>query len=112
MNKKFLRISKNLLSQSRAKGSEAFIFRTKSHVIIVFYLFGSKKITFENLCKVLNKSMSRSTIQSILLEGVKRNYFAKTLDTKDKRKKYYDCNKLKPTLQKWFDQNKAIFNSI
>ena len=90
----------------------AFIFKTKSHAMIIFYVFGSQKITFENLCKVLDKSMSRSTIQSILIEGVKRNYISKTINVEDKRKKYYDCNKLKPILQKWFDQNKTIFNSI
>ena len=112
MNKKFLKIAKDLIYHSTDKGALAFIFKTKSHAMIIFYVFGSQKITFENLCKVLDKSMSRSTIQSILIEGVKRNYISKTINVEDKRKKYYDCNKLKPTLQKWFDQNKAIFNSI
>ena len=112
MNKKFLKIAKDLIYHSTDKGALAFIFKTKGHAMIIFYVFGSQKITFENLCKVLNKSMSRSTIQSILIEGVKRNYISKTINVEDKRKKYYDCNKLKPTLQKWFDQNKAIFNSI
>ena len=112
MNKKFLKIAKDLIYHSTDKGALAFIFKTKGHAMIIFYVFGSQKITFENLCKVLDKSMSRSTIQSILIEGVKRNYISKTINVEDKRKKYYDCNKLKPTLQKWFDQNKAIFNSI
>ena len=108
MNKKFLRIAKDLIYHSTDKGALAFIFKTKGHAMIIFYVFGSQKITFEDLCKVLDKSMSRSTIQSILIEGVKRNYISKTINVEDKRKKYYDCNKLKPTLQKWFDQNKAI----
>ena len=112
MNKKFLKIAKDLIYHSTDKGALAFIFKTKGHAMIIFYVFGSQKITFENLCKVLDKSMSRSTIQSILIEGVKRNYISKTINVEDKRKKYYDCNKLKPTLQKWFDQNKTIFNSI
>ena len=112
MNKKFLKIAKDLIYHSTDKGALAFIFKTKSHAIIIFYVFGSQKITFENLCKVLDKSISRSTVQSILIEGVKRNYFSKTINIVDKRKKYYDCNKLKPVLQKWFEQNKTIFNSI
>ena len=112
MNKKFLKIAKDLIYHSTDKGALAFIFKTKGHAMIIFYVFGSQKITFENLCKVLDKSMSRSTIQSILIEGVKRNYISKTINDEDKRKKYYDCNKLKPILQKWFDQNKTIFNSI
>ena len=112
MNKKFLKIAKDLIYHSTDKGALAFIFKTKSHAMIIFYVFGSQKITFENLCKVLDKSMSRSTIQSILIEGVKLNYISKTINVEDKRKKYYDCNKLKPILQKWFDQNKVIFNSI
>ena len=86
MKKKFLQISNDLIKNSLNNGPLAYIFKTKVHAIIVFNIFGSEKITFENLCKVLDKSMSRSTIQSILIEGVKRNYISKTINVEDKRK--------------------------
>ena len=70
MKKKFLQISNDLISSSLSKNELAFIFRTKIHAIIVFNIFGSEKITFEDLCKNLNSVASRTTIQSILIDGV------------------------------------------
>ena len=95
---------------SLSKDELAFIFRTKIHAIIVFNIFGSEKITFEDLCKNLNSVASRTTIQSILIEGVKKNYLSKEIDKNDKRKKYYNCVNLKDTLDEWYKNNKSIFN--
>ena len=110
MKKKFLRISNDLIKNSQNKGPLAFIFRTKVHAIIVFYIFGSDKITFETLCKNLDSVASRTTIQTILIEGVKKNYLIKEVDKNDKRKKYYNCINLKSTLDEWYKNNKSIFN--
>ena len=110
MKKKFLQISNDLIRSSLSKSELAFIFRTKIHTIIVFNIFGSEKITFEDLCKNLNTVASRSTIQSILVDGVKKNYLSKEVNKKDKRKKYYNCNNLKDNLDKWYKNNKSIFN--
>ena len=110
MNSKFLQISKDLINNSRDKGEISYIFKTKVHAIIVFQIFGNKKITFEDLCKNLVSVASRTTIQSILIDGVKKNYLSKEVDKKDKRKKYYNCNNLKDTLQRWYMNNKSIFN--
>ena len=110
MKKKFLRISNDLIKNSQNKGPLAFIFRTKVHAIIVFYIFGSDKITFETLCKNLDSVASRTTIQSILIEGVNKNYLSKEVNRSDKRKKYYSCINLKSTLDEWYKNNKLIFN--
>ena len=45
---------KNLIKKD--KNALAFIFKTKVHAIMVFYIYGSKKITFENLCSAINAS--------------------------------------------------------
>ena len=110
MKKKFLQISNDLIKSSLSKNELAFIFRTKIHAIIVFNIFGSEKITFEDLCKNLNSVASRTTIQTILIDGVNKNYLSKEVDKKDKRKKYYNCNNLKDTLDKWYKNNRSIFN--
>ena len=110
MKKKFLQISNDLIKNSLNNGPLAFIFRTKIHAILVFYIFGSERITFESLCKNLDSVASRTTIQTILIEGVKKNYLTKEIDKDDKRKKYYNCINLKDTLDEWYKNNKIIFN--
>ena len=110
MNSKFLQISEDLIKNSHDNGEMSYIFKTKVHAIIVFQIFGNKKITFEDLCKNLVSVASRTTIQSILIDGVNKNYLSKEVDKKDKRKKYYNCNNLKDTLQRWYMNNKSIFN--
>ena len=110
MKKKFLQISNDLIKNSTNKGPLAYIFKTKVHAIIVFNIFGSEKITFEDLCRNLDSVASRTTIQSILIEGVNNNYLLKEIDKNDKRKKYYSCTNLKNTLVDWYKNNKSIFN--
>ena len=110
MKKKFLKISNDLIKNSTNKGPLAFIFKTKIHAILVFNIFGSEKITFENLCRNLDNVASRTTIQSILIEGVNKKYLLKEIDKNDKRKKYYNCVNLKDTLDEWYKNNKSIFN--
>ena len=110
MKKKFLKISNDLIKNSLNNGPLAYIFKTKIHAILVFNIFGSEKITFENLCRNLDSVASRTTIQSILTEGVDKNYLLKEIDKNDKRKKYYNCVNLKDTLDEWYKNNKSIFN--
>ena len=110
MKKKFLKISNDLIKNSLNNGPLAYIFKTKIHSILVFNIFGSEKITFENLCRNLDNVASRTSIQSILIEGVDNNYLLKEIDKNDKRKKYYNCVNLKDTLDEWYKNNKSIFN--
>ena len=111
MNSKFLQISEDLIKNSQDNGEMSFIFKTKIHAILVFNIFGNKKITFEDLCKNLDSVASRTTIQSILIDGVDKDYLSKEVDQKDKRKKYYNCNNLKEVITKSFQRNKLIFTS-
>ena len=110
MKKKFLKISNDLIKNSLNNGPLAYIFKTKIHAILVFNIFGSEKITFENLCRNLDSVASRTTIQSILTEGVSKNYLSKEIDKNDKRKKYYNCINLRTILDEWYKNNKVIFN--
>ena len=73
-------------------------------------IYGHDKITFENLCKVTQSTVSRTTIQNILSEGVKLGHLKKFVDKEDKRKKYFSCEQLKPILEKWHNQQQKIFN--
>ncbi len=111
MNSKFLQISEDLINNSNTKGEMSYIFKTKIHSIIVFNIFGNRKITFEDLCKNLTNVASRTTIQSILIDGVNKDYLSKEVDKKDKRKKYYNCNNLREVITKWFHRNRVIFSS-
>ena len=94
MKSKFVKIAGDLVDHVNDTGELSFIFKTKVHVIIIFYIYGSEKITFENLCKITKSTVSRTTIQSILLEGVKLGYLKKTVDKKDKRKKFKNPTKI------------------
>ena len=111
MNSKFLQISEDLIKNSHDNGEISYIFKTKVHAIIVCQIFGNKKITFEDLCKNLTSVASRTTIQSILIDGVNKDYLSKEVDKKDKRKKYYNCNNLREVITKWFHRNRVIFSS-
>lgn len=110
MRKKFSKIANDLVSHVNDSNGLSFIFKSKIHVIIIFYIYGSEKITFEDLCKVTNSTVSRTTIQNILSEGVKLGHLKKFVDKEDKRKKYFSCEQLKPILEKWHNQQQKIFN--
>tara|TARA_B110000483_G_scaffold130767_1_gene156509 strand:- start:58 stop:390 length:333 start_codon:yes stop_codon:yes gene_type:complete len=110
LNKKFIQISNNLIQASQDKNALSFIFKTKIHAILVFSIYGTGKITFENLCEKLSRVASRSTIQAILVDGVNRKYLLKSIDQNDKRKKYFSCENIKGELDLWYKNNKAIYN--
>ena len=110
MKKNFTKIATDLVSHVHDTGVLSFIFKTKIHFIIICYIYGHDKITFENLCKVTQSTVSRTTIQNILSEGVKLGHLKKFVDKEDRRKKYFSCEQLKPILEKWHNQQQKIFN--
>ncbi|MDC3100051.1 MarR family transcriptional regulator [Candidatus Pelagibacter sp.] len=110
MRNKFSRIANDLVDHVSDSAELSFIFKTKIHVIIIFYIYGYEKITFEDLCKICNSAVSRTTIQTILSEGVKLGFLKKFVDKNDKRKKYFSCDQLKPILEKWHNEQQKIFN--
>ena len=52
MNSKFLQISKDLIDNSRDKGEISYIFKTKVHAIIVFQIFGNKRLPLKIYVKI------------------------------------------------------------
>ena len=80
MKKNFTKIATDLVSHVHDTGVLSFIFKTKIHFIIICYIYGHERITFENLCKITQSTVSRTTIQTILLEGVRLGYFKKFVD--------------------------------
>ena len=109
MRSSFKYIYEDLLDNSKKKGPMAFIFKTKIHVMIVFAVFSEENISYESLSKKLT-NVSRSTIHSILAEGVKLGYFEKKTFKDDKRIKYYSCSSLEAFLEKWYERQRKVFS--
>ena len=102
--------------QAQQDPFKKFLFSTRQHVLIIFYIASQQdqKSTLEDICfNVSPKVVSRSTIQNILKEGYKINFFEKEINKKDKREKFY---KLTTTSNKmmldWAFSQKTIFSSL
>ena len=61
-------------------------------------------ISFEYLCDHIPRNLGkRTTIQTILNEAVRKNFFTKTTSQKDKRVKYYILEKTSAeVIEKWW----------
>ncbi len=110
MKNTFVKLANDLISFTSEEGGYSFVFKTKIHAIIVFLIYGHEKITFEEICSKTTAVVSRTTIQSILIDGVKLGYLNKIPDKKDNRKKYYTCAILKPILEKWHNHQQKLFS--
>ena len=95
---------------------KSFLFSTRQHVIIIFYITSQKdqKTTLEDVCyNVSPKVVSRSTIQNILKDGCKVNFFLKEINEKDKREKFYKLTpKASKLMQDWAIDQNTIFSKI
>jgi len=93
-----------------------FLFLTRQHVLIIFYIASQKeqKTTLEDICyNVSPKVVSRSTIQNILKEGFKINFLEKEVNKKDKREKFYKLtNVASKIMQDWAHHQNTIFSSL
>ncbi len=91
-----------------------FFYKSKVHVMLNLTIASKKNntYTYEYLCKLMSpKFTSRSTIQSILNDGVNRKFFEKNINKKDKRQKFYKLNNTtKKKLEMWIDRQKTIFS--
>ena len=118
MNKIFLELYKDIhnSAQSQEYPYKKFLFSTRQHVLIIFYIASQleQKTTLEDICyNVSPKVVSRSTIQSILKEGCNINFFEKEINIKDKRQKFYKLtNKASKTMQDWAYNQNTIFSSL
>ena len=118
MEKIFTELYKDIHNsvQTQQDPFKKFLFSTRQHVLIIFYIASQKdqKTTLEDICyNVSPKVVSRSTIQNILKEGCKINFFEKQINSKDKREKFYmltsDANNL---MRDWAKNQNTIFSSL
>ena len=118
MEKIFNELYKNLHNTGyREKNPlKSFLFNTKQHSLLIFYIASqkNKKSTLEEICyNVSPKMISRSTIQNILKEGVKINFFEKEINENDKRAKYFRVtNSAIRLLEEWAYDQKEVFSSL
>ena len=118
MEKIFTELYKDIHNsvQTQQDPFKKFLFSTRQHVLIIFYIASQKdqKTTLEDICyNVSPKVVSRSTIQNILKEGYRIGFFDKEVNENDKREKFYkltsNANKL---MQDWAHNQNTIFSSI
>ena len=118
MEKIFLELYKDIHNsvQTQQNPFKKFLFSTRQHVLIIFYIASQldQKTTLEDICyNVSPKVVSRSTIQNILKEGIKINFFKKEINEKDKREKFYKLtNEASKVMQDWAYNQNTIFSSL
>tara|TARA_B100001057_G_C22204929_1_gene702289 strand:- start:97 stop:471 length:375 start_codon:yes stop_codon:yes gene_type:complete len=118
MEKIFSELYKDLHSTAyvNAEPLKNFLFNTKQNVLILFYIASQveQKSTLEDVCyNISSKIISRSTVQSILKEGVQIGFLTKEINQKDKREKYYKVTvSAKKILQDWAISQKKVFSSL
>ena len=118
MDKIFFNLYKDLHSSSfiNTNPLKSFLFNTKQHVLILFYIASQpeKKSTLEEICyNISGKIISRSTIQNILKEGVLINFLKKEINEKDKREKYYKITEpATKVLENWAVEQNNVFSAV
>ena len=118
MEKIFTELYKDIhnSAQTQKDPFKKFLFATRQHVLIVFYIASQldQKTTLEDLCyNVSPKVVSRSTIQNILKEGCNINFFNKEINQKDKREKFYKLtNEASKVMQDWAHNQNSIFSNL
>jgi hypothetical protein len=88
---------------------KGFYYISRLHSIIVLEITlatvdKNHLISFEYLCDHIPRNLGkRTTIQTILNEAVRKNFFTKTTSQKDKRVKYYILEKTSAeVIEKWW----------
>ena len=112
---KYLQEFYDLNNTSNVKG---FYYETRLHSVIVLEISlasfnKNHPVSFEYLCEKIPKKLGkRTTIQTILNEGIRKGYFIKTLNEKDKRMKFYTLEKNSlEIIKKWWVDRKE-FSSV
>ena len=106
---KYLKEFYDLSNTTDIKG---FYYETRLHSVIVLEISlasfnKNHPVSFEYLCETIPKKLGkRTTIQTILNEGLRKGYFIKTLNEKDKRIKFYtlETNSLEIIKKWWVDR--------
>ena len=112
---KYLQEFYDLSNTTDIKG---FYYETRLHSVIVLEislasLNKNHPVSFEYLCETIPKKLGkRTTIQTILNEGLRKGYFLKTLNEKDKRVKFYTLEKDSLSIiEKWWTDRKEFSNT-
>jgi hypothetical protein len=103
---------KEFYDLSNTTDIKGFYYETRLHSVIVLEISlasfnKNHPVSFEYLCETIPKKLGkRTTIQTILNEGLRKGYFLKTLNEKDKRIKFYtlEKNSLEIINQWWIDR--------
>ena len=106
---KYLKEFYDLSNTTDVKG---FYYETRLHSVIVLEISlasfnKNHPVSFEYLCETIPKKLGkRTSIQTILNEGLRKGFFLKTLNEKDKRMKFYtlEKNSLEIINQWWIDR--------
>ena len=98
-----------------SKDESYFKFLLKNHIyflINIFIISNENKLNYEKICKkFVPKFVSRSTVKSILNEGVRKKFIEKYSLRNNKKNKYYKLSNIaKKNLNYWVECQKEIFN--
>ena len=122
MNKRHAKILGNFLEDmlqiSTSKLFPGFFYRSRAHAMVILLITKShideRSVGFEEICETIPKHISsRTTIKTILDDGIKYNYFKKIKSNKDKRKKiYFPKEEIISFMYSWIQRNNEIFKNI
>ncbi len=108
---------KEFYDLSNTTNIKGFYYETRLHSVIVLEISlasfnKNHPVSFEYLCETIPKKLGkRTTIQTILNEGLRKGYFIKTLNEKDKRIKFYTLEKNSlEIIEKWWVDRKEFSN--
>ncbi len=121
MNKRHAKILGNFLEDmlqiSTSKLFPGFFYRSRAHAMVILLITKShieeRDVGFEEICEIIPKHISsRTTIKTILDDGIKYNYFKKIKSNKDKRKKiYFPKEEIISFMYSWIQRNNEIFKN-
>ena len=108
---------KEFYDLSNTTDIKGFYYETRLHSVIVLEISlasfnKNHSVSFEYLCETIPKKLGkRTTIQNILNEGIRKGYFLKTLNEKDKRIKLYTLERHSlEIIEKWWVDRKEFSN--
>ena len=106
---------KEFYDLSNTTDVKGFYYETRLHSVIVLEislasLNRDHPVSFEYLCENIPKKLGkRTTIQTILNEGVRKDYFLKIKSEKDQRVKFYTLeNNSLEIIEKWWSDRKEF----
>ena len=108
----------DMLQSSIDKGFPGFFYKSRANVMVVLLIIrgsiNKENISFEEICQTIPKYLaSRTTIKTILDQGIELKHFTKKIPYSDKRKKIYE-----PTISteqfmlNWIKRNNEIFVNV